>query len=421
MSVQTFSRKQKTVLTWWTPGSPHRVREAIVCDGAVRSGKTLAMGLGFFLWAMSCFQGQRFGVCGKTIVSARRNVLAEVLPRLEALGAQCRERRAENLVTVRFRGRENQFYIFGGRDESSAGLIQGVTFAGVLLDEAALMPRSFVEQACARCSVAGSRLWFNCNPAGPNHWFYRAWILGAEEKNCLHLHFTMEDNPSLTPEIRQRYQRLYTGVFYQRFILGQWVQAQGRVYDFFTADMVGTAPERCDQWYISCDYGTVNPTSMGLWGRRDGVWYRVREFYFDSRQARRQMTDEEYAQALAELAGGRPITAVIVDPSAASFLELLRRKGWRVRRAENDVLSGIRLTADCLKSGKIVICDGCTDCLRELEEYVWDLRSGSRDQVRKEHDHAMDDMRYFAATVLGQRPGGFAAQAVERVQKGAII
>ena len=416
MSYQAFSDKQKTVLTWWTPGNPLCGKEAIVCDGAVRSGKTLAMGLSFALWAMVCFDGQRFGICGKTIASVRRNVASEILPRMEALGAFWKEKRTENLITVSFRGHRNQFYLFGGRDESSAGLIQGITFAGVLLDEVALMPRSFVEQACARCSVAGSRLWFNCNPAGPGHWFYKTWILEAEQRNCLRLHFTMEDNPSLTPQIRQRYQRLYTGVFYRRFILGQWVQAEGRVYDFFQPDMVGRAPEKgYSRWYVSCDYGTVNPTSMGLWGCCGGVWYRVKEFYFNSRAEQRQMTDEEYACALRDLVGKRSLTAVIVDPSAASFIEVLRRRGWPVRRAVNDVLGGIRLTADALKSGTIVICEDCRDCLREMDEYVWDLSGGNgKDKVRKEHDHAMDDMRYFVSTVLGRTATGFTACAVER-------
>lgn len=417
MNRYDFSEKQRRVLTWWTPGSLDRGKDAIVCDGAVRSGKTLAMGLSFFLWAMVSFQGRQFGVCGKTISSLRRNVLAEVLPRLQAMGAVWREKRSENLVEIAFLGRENRFYLFGGRDESSAGLIQGITFAGILLDEAALMPQSFVEQACARCSVAGSRLWFNCNPAGPGHWFYKSWILEAEQRNCLRLHFTMEDNPSLTEAIRQRYRRLYSGVFYRRFILGEWVQAEGRVYDFFEPDMVRPAPaEGFEKWYVSCDYGTVNPTSMGLWGLRRGVWYRVREFYFSSRREQRQMTDTEYADALSKLAGGRTVEAVIVDPSAASFMEVLRRRGWRVRKADNDVLAGIRLTADCLKTGKIVLCEGCADCLREMEQYVWDLSGGSRDRVKKEHDHAMDDMRYFVSTVLGQAKGtgGFSACAVER-------
>ena len=414
MKYAAFSEKQRLALTWWMPGSGAEHLEAIVCDGAVRSGKTLAMGLGFFLWAMMCFDGQRFGVCGKTVGSLRRNVLSEILPKLRGLGCGWKEKRSENLLTVRFHGRENRFYIFGGRDESSASLIQGITFAGVLLDEVALMPRSFVEQACARCSVAGSRLWFNCNPAGPGHWFYKTWILEAERRNALRLHFTMADNPSLTAEIRQRYERLYTGVFYRRFILGEWAQAEGRVYDFFQPDMIREVPAGpFDGWYVSIDYGTVNPTSMGLWGKCRGVWYRVKEFYFDSRASRRQMTDEEYAGALAGLVEGRPVTAVIVDPSAASFIEVLRRKGWAVRKASNDVLSGIRLTADCLKDGRVVICRDCADCIRELDEYVWDLDAPG-DRVKKEHDHAMDDMRYFVATVLGKREAGFAACAVER-------
>ena len=415
MNYGSFSPKQRQVLTWWVPRNKDSGYDAILCDGAVRSGKTLAMGLSFFLWACLCFDGQRFGVCGKTIASLRRNVLSEILPKLGGLGAVWKEKRTENLVTVTFAGHRNQFYIFGGRDESSASLIQGITFAGVLMDEVALMPQSFVEQACARCSVNGSRLWFNCNPAGPEHWFYKTWVKEAEKRNCLRLHFTMEDNPSLTPQIRRRYQNLYTGVFYQRFILGQWVQAEGRVYDFFGPDMVGKAPgEPCEKWYISCDYGTVNPTSMGLWGLRQGVWYRVAEFYFSSRREQRQMTDEEYARTLEKLAGGRRIEAVVADPSAASFMEVLRRHGWKVVKADNDVLSGIRLTSDCLKSGKIVICEGCEDCLRELDAYVWDLSAGEKDRVKKENDHAMDDMRYFVATVLGKKQTGFVARSVER-------
>ncbi len=415
MSGLRFSPKQRRVLTWWMPGNADADREAIICDGAVRSGKTLAMGLSFFLWASLCFSDKGFGVCGKTIGSLRRNVLSEVLPKLEELGAVWREKRTENLLILRLFGHENRFYIFGGRDEGSADLIQGITFAGILLDEVALMPRSFVEQACARCSVAGSRLWFNCNPAGPEHWFYKQWILEAQKRNCLRLSFTMEDNPSLTERIRNRYQRLYSGVFYRRFVLGQWVQAEGRVYDFFGPDMVAAPPaEPMEAYYVSCDYGTVNPTSMGLWGCRDGVWYRIREFYFDSRTKMRQMTDAEYARALGELVGERKVKAVIVDPSAASFIEVLRREGYRVLKAKNDVLAGIRLTADRLKTGKVVICETCADCLREMDCYVWDRRGGGQDRVKKEHDHAMDDMRYFVSTVLGEESGGFAVCTVAR-------
>lgn len=406
-------------MTWWMPGGPDAGFEAIVCDGAIRSGKTLCMGLGFFLWAMTCFSGRQFGLCGKTMGSLRRNVLSELIPRLTEIGMTVQEKSAEHCLTVRFGRNENRFFVFGGRDEASAGLIQGITFAGILLDEVVLMPRSFVEQALARCSVEGSRIWFSCNPEGPQHWFYREWIRQAKSKNCLHLHFTMDDNPALSAAIKKRYRRLYSGVFYRRFILGLWTAAEGRVYDFYDTSAAAPVPEGLwREWYISCDYGTVNPASFGLWGNREGIWYRVDEFYFDSRREGRQMTDTEYAAALRKLAGDRPIRAVIVDPSAASFIETLRREGWTVRKADNDVLSGIHRTADALRSGRIVICDTCTDCLREMDLYVWE-DSGGKDRVKKQNDHAMDDMRYFVTGVLGSGKPQLAVRSVERPGSGS--
>lgn len=400
-------------MTWWC--QEEQAWEAIICDGAVRSGKTFSMGLSFFLWAQACFDGQQFGLCGKTILSLRRNLLCDLIPCLRKLGFSCREKRSENLLSVRYGGHENRFLLFGGKDESSAALIQGSTLAGVLLDEAALMPRSFVEQACARCSVAGSRLWFNCNPEGPQHWFYREWILQAEKRRALYLHFTMEDNPALTSRIRARYRQAYSGVFYRRFVLGEWTAAQGLVYDFFDRrrDAVDTPEGPFDLWRVSVDYGTANPASFGLWGRMDGVWYRVREWYFDSRRAGWQKTDAEYAEDLKELTAGLAIERVIIDPSAASFIETLRREGFFVVRAANDVADGIRVTADLLKRRRIVLCRDCKDCLREMELYCWDERGG-RDAPRKEHDHAMDDMRYFAMDLAAGRRSGFAATWVER-------
>lgn len=411
--TSSFSPTQLRAMTWWMPKSQDKGFDALVCDGAVRSGKTLAMGLGFFLWAMSCFSGRRFALCGKTRGGVRRNVVEELLPWLRKLGMTVVDSRTAQVLTVRFGRQENEFYLFGGKDEGSAALIQGMTLAGVFLDEVVLMPRSFVEQACARCSVEGSRLWFSCNPEGPQHWFYKEWILQADKRNCLHLHFTMQDNPSLSQTVRRRYERLYAGVFYRRFILGQWCQAEGRVYDFFDTASVRPAPGGVfEQWVISCDYGTVNPASFGLWGKQNGVWYRTDEFYFDSRREGRQMTDAEYAGKLRGLAGGRTIKEVIVDPSAASFIEVLRREGWKVRKADNDVISGIRKTADALKEGRIVICERCTDCLREMDLYVWDLEAGG-DRVVKKNDHAMDDMRYFVTGVLAGS-AGFAACVPER-------
>ena len=401
-----LSAKQRLVLSWWCEASPYRDREAIICDGAVRSGKTFAMGLSFFLWAQAGFDGRQFGICGKTIASVRRNLLAELAPCLRRLGMEVRERRGENLLAVRFRGHENRFLLFGGRDESSAALIQGTTLAGVLLDEAALMPRSFVEQAIARCSVQGSRLWFNCNPEGPQHWFYQEWILKRETRNALYLHFTMEDNPSLSVRIRQRYRSSYSGAFYRRFILGEWTAAKGLVYDFFDSarDAVPRPEGQMEQYVISVDYGTANPCSFGLWGLREGVWYRMEEYYYASRKTGVQLTDQEYVRALQALADGREIRSVVADPSAASFITALRQAGFHVVKANNDVLSGIRITADLLKRGRIAICEGCEDCLREIAMYRWSEETEGRDAPHKDNDHAMDDMRYFAVTVAaGER------------------
>ena len=213
-----FSRKQRKVLNWWTKDSPVKDADGIIADGAIRAGKTIAMSLSFVLWAMHTFNGEQFAMCGKTIGSFRRNVLFWLKVMLAGRGYHVEDKRGENLVTVSKGQRINYFYIFGGTDERSQDLIQGMTLAGVLLDEVALMPESFVNQAVARCSVDGSTIWFNCNPEYPSHWFKVNWIDKAAEKNLLYLHFTMDDNLSLSERVKERYKRMYTGIWYDRFI-----------------------------------------------------------------------------------------------------------------------------------------------------------------------------------------------------------
>ena len=280
-------------------------------------------------------------------------------------------------------------------------LIQGRTLAGVLLDEVALMPRSFVEQAVARCSVAGSKLWFNCNPDSPQHWFYTDWILNAKERNALHLHFQLEDNPALDAAVVQRYKKLYTGVFYQRYILGQWVVAEGLVYDFSESNITDDQPAGAE-YYISIDYGTLNPFSAGLWSVVGDKATRIKEFYYDGRNKKRQLTDDEYCDEIAALASGFLVVQVVVDPSAASFITALKRRGFRVRQADNSVMDGIRRTATYLKNGNIKIHRSCTDAIREFALYRWDEKQ-TEDKVIKENDHAMDDIRYFCNSVMRRK------------------
>ena len=399
-----FSEKQLTAMSWWHPSSPYCSYDGIICDGAVRSGKTTCMSISFVAWAFYRFDDTSFAICGKTVTSLKRNIVFPLTKALREIGFVCNEKLSQNLIEVSYKGKKNRFYLFGGRDEGSAALIQGMTLGGVLLDEVALMPRSFCEQALARCSLSGSKFWFNCNPENPLHWFYENWIKRAEEKNCLYLHFLMKDNPSLTKDIIRRYETLYSGAFYERFVLGKWVATDGLVYPEVSQGKYIEKPpvndfECC---YVSCDYGTVNPTSMGLWGLHQGVWYRFEEFYYSSRLEGRQLTDEEYYEHLLSFTQHRKIEAVIIDPSAASFIQCIRRHGkFKVISAKNDVTAGIRKVQSAFRNGQIIISPVCKSAIKEFSLYRWDEGAG-KDTPKKENDHAMDEIRYFVQTVVSK-------------------
>ena len=414
MRISKLSPKQRLAMNWWN-NEQYRSYDAVICDGAVRSGKTLALSLGFVLWAAASFDRAAFALCGKTVTALRRNVIAPLMPLLRDMGIQCSEKVSRSYFDVSLAGRSNRFYLFGGRDEGSAALIQGMTLSGVFFDEVVLMPRSFVEQALARCSVSGSRMWFCCNPENPGHWFYREWIKKAEEKNALYLHFTMDDNPSLSERVKSRYERLYSGAFYDRFVLGKWAASEGVVYPMFSPEKhVFSGEKQCERFVISCDYGTVNPSSFGLWGLYKGVWYRLKEYYYSSRREGIPRTDEEHYAALEELAGGHEIEKVIVDPSAASFIECIRRHGkFRVAKADNDVITGIRRVSAALKEGRLMFHESCGDIIREFSLYRWSEKSGA-DVPVKENDHAMDDLRYFVSDLSAGEDEGFFALSVTR-------
>ncbi len=401
MGFKPLSENQLKAMFWWSQGSGSEQYDAVICDGAVRSGKTFALSLSFVTWASLSFHGAILGFCGKTITALRRNVIMPLLPCLKELGFDVRENVSQSRLTIRFHDHENTFFLFSGKDEGSASLIQGVTLSGVLFDEVALMPRSFVEQALARCSVSGSRFFFNCNPEYPSHWFYREWIKNKEKKNALYIHFRMRDNPSLSEKMLKRYESLYTGAFYRRFVEGEWVSVSGAVYPFMGDSGMFIPPPDGDmeEYCVSCDYGTVNPTSMGLWGRQGGTWYRLRERYYDARKEGSSKTDEEHYCSLEELLGAIIPTAVIVDPSAASFIEVIERHGrYPVVRADNNVIDGIRKTSGALSEKEVVICDTCVDAIREFSLYRWD-ENKPMDTVIKRDDHAMDDIRYFVSYI----------------------
>lgn len=372
--------------------------DGVICEGAVRSGKTAAAGLGFVLWAMCSFSGREFAICGKSREGVRRNLLLPLIGEFRRLGFEVRERISDGVVAVSCGEVTNVFRLFGGMNEASAALVQGITLAGVLFDEVTLMPQSFVSQCMARCSVSGAKVWFCLNPDSPEHWFKREFIDRAADRRLMRLRFEMSDNPSLSSETIERYYRSLNGRFFRRYVLGLWESGDGLVYDFMCDGSRAVDPpdEPLERYAVSIDYGTANPASFGLWGRKDGVWYRVDEYYHDGRRDG-SLTDGEYVEALGRLCGARRIEAVIVDPSARSFIVALRRAGYKVRPAINDVADGIRVTSAMLKEGRLRIGRGCRNAWREFALYAW--ADGAGDRVVKVNDHAMDEIRYFAMFV----------------------
>ncbi len=403
-----ISLKQKKILAF-----PYSRFDHIICDGAVRSGKTSIMSVAFIRWAMENFNGCRFGICGKTVGSAEENIIAPLIAMSYIKkNYRVKWRRSNKLLIIKRGKVTNVFEVFGGKDESSFTLIQGRTLAGVFLDEVVLMPESFVNQAMTRCSVDGARFWFNCNPASPLHWFKQKWIDRAEEMNALYLHFSMEDNPSLSEKTLERYKRIYHGVFYQRYVLGQWVLAEGLVYPNFN-NVVKTENRAYTRYVVSMDYGIQNPTAMLLWGKSGGVWYAIREYYHSGRETGKQKTDEEYYRELERLCEGTSANTLIIDPSATSFIALVWQKGrFHVGKAENSVIEGIQHTTTALAEGRVMINDCCENTKREFSLYSWDS-DATEDRVIKENDHCMDAVRYFVQTAR--------AYKVDEPYKGAMF
>lgn len=416
---QKFSRKQRQIFTWWADNSPVKDAAGIIADGAIRSGKTVSMSLSFVMWAMARYDGQNFIMAGKTISSFKRNVLQNLKLMLTSRGYHWIYHISgdfPNMLEISRNGKTNYFYIFGGKDEGSQDLVQGITAAGAFFDEVALMPESFVNQATARCSVEGSTWWFNCNPAGPMHWFKLNWIDKRKKKRLLYLHFTMDDNLSLSEKVKERYRSMYVGVFYLRYIKGLWAVAEGLIYTMLTDANLYSDEERppalknIASKCITVDYGTTNPcVFLEVWDDGTTLWID-REYRWDSRseEAQRtgnpQKTDAQYADDMETFMGpeDQDWCEIVIDPSAASFIAELRSRGFYVTTANNEVLDGIRVVGSLLARRMIRInrkCKGLTD---EMRSYVWDDKAAERGEEKpvKQKDHGPDALRYYCYTKL---------------------
>lgn len=408
-----FSRKQTQILSWWVDESPVKDFDGIIADGAIRSGKTVSMSLSFVMWAMNKFNGENFAMCGKTVGSFRRNVWNVLKTMLPSRGYQYIDHKTDNYIEIVRGNVVNYFYIFGGKDEASQDLIQGITLAGIFFDEVALMPESFVNQGTGRCSVEGSKYWFNCNPDGPMHWFNQNWILKAKEKKILYLHFTMDDNLSLSERIKERYRSMYIGVFFKRYIQGLWAMAEGAIFDMWSeineiseSDLPRGLMNNSRR-YIAIDYGTTNATVfLDIYDDGDIAWV-IREYYYDSKVKMAQKTDKQYADDLVHfIKEGPPPVAIILDPSAASFKAEMKSRGYRIKEADNEVLDGIRMTSTFIGQGKIrMVKNKCKRTIGDILSYVWDEKAAQHgiEKPVKENDHGADATRYFVKTIIKPR------------------
>lgn len=418
MSIKyvAFSKKQLQLLTWWTDESPYHDLNGVIAEGAIRAGKTIIMGLSFILWSMQKSSDINYAICGKTVASTRRNIIEPLIEMLKQRKFKVIDRKTEGKLIVIKNNNKNTYYIFGGKDEGSASLIQGITLGGVLFDEVALMPRSFVEQAMARCSVNGSKYWFNCNPEGPQHWFYVEHILKWKERKYIRIHFCLEDNPSLSKERIDNYKSLYTGIFYKRFILGEWAFANGIVYDmvtdenfYYNSNRKSVVPikiiENDIKPYYGVDFGTANPQvylevyKYVDYAKKEMCFYVENEYYWNSRKKLMQKTPDEYVSDFNNWC--KEFSYLIIDPSATPLKAAHRKYGHNAINAKNNVEEGI-IGLSTLFANKMIKInkDNCPNLCAELGLYRWNEKklNNGVEEVLKENDHCCDALRYAIMT-----------------------
>ncbi len=381
-----FSKKQ---LEYWRLAN-HRWN---IKQGATRSGKTF---LDYYLIpkrilyctgsGLIVLLGNTRGTLNRNILEPMRNIWGKEL--IGNIGSD---------NTVNMFGRK--VHTLGADKITQVQKLQGAGIEYCYGDEITTWNEEVFSMLKSRLDKPNSLFDGTCNPDSPNHWLKQ--FLDSDADIFLQ-HYTIDDNPFNSPEFVKNLKKEYSGtVYYDRFILGEWAAAEGLVYPMFSPDehIVSDCDEN-GEFYISIDYGTNNPTSMGLWCKSGGIATRIDEYYYDSKKTLRQLTDEEYYDALSKLAGNRKIRCVIVDPSAASFITTIRRHGrFIVKKADNRVLDGIRFCSTLLSQNRLKFSQSCKDIIREFGAYRWD-NEALEDTVIKKNDHAMDDMRYFCQTIM---------------------
>lgn len=375
MKIKEFSKKQGEILKFI-----FRPETALICDGAVRSGKTVVMIMSFVMWAMESFNKCNFAICSKTVSNAERNVLRP-LQGIEGLPYTLSYKTSSRMLTVKCGSKENYFYLFGGKDESSYALIQGITLAGVFLDEVALMPRSFVDQAIARTlTFPNAKIWFNCNPESPMHWFYTDWVLKYKEKNAVHLHFLMTDNPILSEKDIEEAGKKFDGVFYKRYILGQWVVAEGAIYKIFAENKEKYFTDNPDYDFIQVgiDFGGNKSahTFVASGIKKDGSKLTV--LMSERHEAKGLSPDDLYKLLNAFITKVKnkygDIYMLYADCAEQTLINGMRANcGISVRDSiKNPIIDRIRCTTGLMSSGRFFMTHDCESLEKAFESAVYD-------------------------------------------------
>ncbi len=383
-----------------------------VAEGGKRGGKNVLNTLAFCT-RLENHPNKLHLIAGVSQTTAKLNIIdCDGFGLLNFFEGRCREGKYKDrsCLYIQTKTGEKVILVSGGGKDGDEKYIKGNTYGLAYVTEANECHPKFIKEVFDRTMSSADRgIYHDLNPKAPGHWYYEDILKPHEEKQkeqqdygYNYGHFTIADNLSISDEKLRNILKTYTKgtVWYNRDILGKRQIAEGLVYNFTEANIVDDIPQS-GKYYISCDYGTINPLSLGLWcvdGKGNAV--RIKEYYWNSRKEGRQKTDEEYYTALEEFAGSYKIEWVVVDPSAASFIECIsKHRNFRVAPAQNDVLDGIRYTADLLQSGQMKIHRSCKDCINEFGLYSWDEKS-TEDKVIKENDHAMDECRYFAYTIM---------------------
>lgn len=367
-----------------------------IWEGAVRSGKTY-ISLWRFIKELTFGPQGEYCCISKTYDSFKRNIL----PQLSSMiGADARYYAGKREMKIWGK----TVHIIGADDDRAESKIRGPTFAGAYCDELTILPEAVFKMLISRCAMGSARIFGTTNPDSPFHWLRRDYLTNNVDVKSWA--FVMDDNPKLQTHEKEYLKRQYTGLWYKRFIEGLWVQAEGSIYDFFSTDVhcIDYPLSNAQQYIIGIDYGTSNACSYILCGlnpdKYPNVWVEG-EYYWDSRARQRQKTDAEYEEDLMRFIDGRPISAIYIDPSAASFKQELVRAGYEnLFEAENEVLDGIRFVSNFLNSGTLKITRACPNLIKEFQSYVWDPKSQKTgiDKPIKENDHALDALRYAIYT-----------------------